>query len=602
MTIGGGVPRRPRSAGSGPRLHGLGGSNVPPGGPREEPAEPELFLDIREALRSSRPLPLLALASSLIAATDPEQVPALDRVQGASYDGPSLADLTLSFLEVRKPETSALLAVLAELVADDVLAQRIRRGLQDRPHKPPRWLRRLTPLRVHRAVEMAHVLGDGDNVLLGLTTAADDHLTVVVYIDHNLGTLVKDAFVLDEPIEAVVDRFGELSASEPGTRFGDLELADARVRLREAIDLGAMTYPPFETETWPACRPLVEWVLRSLPEGGRGYERPEWSDDDLDQLAERFLSTEDGQAHADDGARDLLHGILWFASDYGPGDPLRWSPVSVELLLTDFLARKVLLPDEVMRRAPAVLQDLVRFAHAERGIDPRLTEQTLRAVHRHQDGFLAQLDQAGREPGGLPELFAELGDLLGPGIDLDFGDDGPFDYSAMLLESLRDQVGGDEVLESLDVEPLADEPLDLAAVDEDIRDRVRTVAGLVDRCCEDLLDVEHRTACRRFLADVAAGDPQIFRRRSKDETAAAAVAWTIAKANGTLQAHHGGLTARRLVEWFGIRGSVSQRAQPMLRAIGVDRSSSYDLRLGSARYLVAAERARIIDRRDRYRA
>jgi len=36
-----------------------------------------------------------------------------------------------------------------------------------------------------------------------------------------------------------------------------------------------MTYPPPESDTWPASRALVERLLRRLPGGGKGYVRPE---------------------------------------------------------------------------------------------------------------------------------------------------------------------------------------------------------------------------------------------------------------------------------------------------------------------------------------
>lgn len=67
---------------------------------------------------------------------------------------------------------------------------------------------------------------------------------------------------------------------DPDTVCRDLDLADARVRITDAIERAAMTIPAFETDTWPVCRPIVEWVTRQLPEGGTGYVRPEWSEDD----------------------------------------------------------------------------------------------------------------------------------------------------------------------------------------------------------------------------------------------------------------------------------------------------------------------------------
>jgi hypothetical protein len=156
-----------------------------------------------------------------------------------------------------------------------------------------------------------------------------------------------------------------------------------------------MTYPPFETDTWPAARPLVEWVVRQLPEGGSGYQRPEWSEEDRRRLTEAFFASDFARGCQEDD-RELFGSLIWFGCDYGPGDPVRWSPVAVEILLTDWLPRKVVADAEFLGRAPDLLRRFIRFSHAQRGIRPALTDETLRAVDRwkptahspcHQVGF-----------------------------------------------------------------------------------------------------------------------------------------------------------------------------------------------------------------------
>lgn len=592
-------PRTGRPHGQGPR-----GSDAAARGPAADAdAEPDLLLDLREALRASHPLGILALASTLLTVVDPrQQHPLADRSEHA---GPSREELLGSFLEVRLPEISALLGAIAELTDDELEQRRIRRELADRPHKPPRWLRRLAPLRVVRALVMSHVLGDGDNVMLDVRTGTDAPMTALVYIDHNLGTLVKDAFVIDEPLAAMEERFRELVAREPDTTFAELDLADARARITEAIELAAITYPPLESESWPACRPLVEWVLRHLPTGGTGYRRTEWTEEARDDLIDAFLGSPYAAGLPAEEARDLAHVFVWFACDYGPGDPLRWSGSSVEILLTDFLARKALFPEETLRRAPEVLEAFVRFAHDQRGIRTELTDDTLESVEHHAPEYHRQL--AGEPQGFAPMLAELLGDLAPSADELEAGIGFTFDASGRpvpiaqrMRELLVEAVGDEDTLANLDLDPLPDEPLDLNRLPGDVRERVARIAALTDACCEELLDVEHRTACRRLLADVAAADPQIFRRRSRDETAAAAVVWMVTKANDSLEPYHGGLTAKALLGWFGLSGSVSQRAETMLRAIGVPRRQDTGIRLGTPRFLTADARTVLIERRDRF--
>lgn len=439
---------------------------------------------------------------------------------------------------MRRPETSALLTALAALIDDELAARRIAHELAERPHKPPRWLRRLTPLRFERAIEMGHILGDGDNLLLDVVTGTDHHVTVAAYIDHNLGTLVKDAFVVPEPLASLHDRFIELTEDD-----------------RDA---------------------LVAQFLDS-----------------------RFLEVDDIEA-----AEDLAHVFVWFAADYGPGDPLRWSQVSVEILLTSFLHRKVVLPSETMRLGPEVLRSFVRFAHAERSIDGQLTQDTLAALDREARTYLQLIDTAERDPESdiqdlVRMLSGERPEEAG-GVLLD--EDGkPLSPGSLRRQPLVRAVGGEQALESLTTEPLSDEPLDLSHVPEDIRERVARIAARVDACCDELFDVEHRTACRRLLSDVAAGDATIFRRRSRDDTAGATIAWLVGRANDSVGSQHSDLTARALLGWFGVSGSVWQRAAPMLRAIGAPEGSSHAIHLGTPRYLVSTKRERIAKLREQWR-
>jgi len=130
--------------------------------------------------------------STLLAAVDPRGETPFERDRG----GPERATLHMlveSFAGVVLPETTALLAALAELGPDEVTRARARRVVAGRPHPLPEWLARLGEALVYRAVESTHVLGDGENVLLGARLRGHE-LTAVIYIDHNLGTVVKDAF------------------------------------------------------------------------------------------------------------------------------------------------------------------------------------------------------------------------------------------------------------------------------------------------------------------------------------------------------------------------------------------------------------------------
>ena len=173
--------------------------------------------------------------------------------------------------------------------------------------------------------------------------------------------------------------------------------------------------------------------------------------------------------------------------------------------------------------------------------------------------------------------------------------------AAIFMDSLERSVGGRQALLDLDDAPLPDEEFDWTLIPQDIHQSVSAILQWCDRCADDVLDVEHRTAMRRFVAKVAVADPAIFRRRASAVRGAAAVAWTITRVNSTSGAHRSGLPVQELLAYFDVKGSVSQRAETMVRAIGVDSTYQYGVEyLGDPDLLVSGTRTHIIELRDRY--
>jgi hypothetical protein len=552
--------------------------------------------DVATALAEDQPLLLLSLASSLLSALEPRRPSPFELAP--EPDLPTRDELVRIFLDAPLLETSALLAVIAELSGDDITRRRIRREIVERAHALPGWLTDLSRTTVDRAVEMVHVLGDGDNIMIGLNLPGGYALSIVVYIDHNMGTLVKDAFVVPESLDELIEQMRIAAGGGPDTTWADLAPADARVRIREAIDRGAITFPPFETDSWPACRPLVEWAIGMLPAGGKGYRRPNWNAERLRKLTDRFFASPYGAGLDDADHRNLLGSLLWFGTDYGPGDPLRWSPVAVEIVLIDWIPRKIVADIAYLAKAPALLRAFIRFCHHERKIRPGLTDETLAAVDEYEPEY--QQIIAAPRPQGPAALLAAMGALHPDNPWSDADGELPA-VSEIMLDSLRRAVGGEDALSALDDTPLPDEPFDWQPIPADTHQRVGEVLGLLDRCCDKRLNLEYRTACRRLLGLAAAKDPEIFRRRGRAETAAGAILWIIGKANDLFSP---ALQVKDLMGFFGIsQGSVSQRSEAFLRAIGVDPADRFGtMHLGSPDYLTSTRRVEIITLRDHYRA
>lgn len=395
--------KRRGGAGKSPRR---GGAGRRPQHRRTERAGTDALLGaIEAALAADEPLPLLDLASTALHFADPRSDDLLEQ-RGTPRD--SIETLIANLFDAPIEETSALLTAVAALARDDELRRRVRREVTDRAHVLPRWLVQLETSRPTHVLSIEHVLGDGEEILLGVELPDGRPLTASVYVDHNLGTVVKDALVAptdpDTAVELLRDDF------DPDITVRQLDLADARARLTEAIEHGALIYPPLESDTWPSSRPLVEWMVGLLPDGGTGYQRPEWTPQQRQELAERFLTSPfAADLTIDDDLHELLDDVLWFGSDYGPGDPLRWSPVNVEILLADWIPRKIVAEVSRLERAPDLLRAFIRYSHAERGIREQLTVETLDAV----DEWEPEYQQAIRTPRlqGPEALLARMGVL-----------------------------------------------------------------------------------------------------------------------------------------------------------------------------------------------
>lgn len=155
----------------------------------------------------------------------------------------------------------------------------------------------------------------------------------------NLGTVVKDAFVVPEPLQDLALKVGT-TIEGPDQSLTRTDAATARAVMQAAIEHGSRLYPPLSSESWPMCRPLLEWMLRQLPSDGVAPEPKEWAEEETAAIAEDFFASPYGAPLDREDERSLLASVLWFGTGYATGDPFRWSPVTVEMLLADWFPRQ----------------------------------------------------------------------------------------------------------------------------------------------------------------------------------------------------------------------------------------------------------------------
>lgn len=348
----------------------------------------EVVADAARALADPEPLALLLLASSLVSALDPRTA---DPLGDTTDDEPDAAAFVDTLVDHPSPETTALLLALAVLLPDNYLAQRARAAARRREHPVPEWLARLEEAEPGTALASTDVLGDGENVVVSVHLPGGRPVTAVVYVDHNVGTVVKDAYVVAEEPEQYRERFLALAPDPVGLAIGDIEPAEAGARIVQAIEVGSALGQRFTTDTWPACRPIVEWMVGGLPASGIGYLWPDWTEAQRCLLAADFMRAPQAVdlTGADDGK--IVLDLLRFTTDFSGGDPLRWSHVNVEILLRDWYPRMVTAGEDYLRRMPTVLRALVEHSHRHKDVPAPLTVRTLGAVDEWEPVYLEVL-------------------------------------------------------------------------------------------------------------------------------------------------------------------------------------------------------------------
>ncbi|MGH2871016.1 MAG: plasmid pRiA4b ORF-3 family protein, partial [Solirubrobacteraceae bacterium] len=221
-------------------------------------------------------------------------------------------------------------------------------------------------------------------------------MAVGVLIDRNLGGLAKDV-LLAESIEQVAGAMGRYSTGDEA----ELELEQiapgvAAGLIRAAIARTDMTWdPPVDDDFWSG-RALA--LLRA--DQTRGEVEPpeptELSSEERDMLRDEFLSSPEGGEFAPDGNEAWVASLaIDFCAGYTGGDPLRWSPVVVELFMSDWVPRKVLATPELRDRLPAALDAWVRFAARRRGIPDWAASQTRGSIGK----WVKEMVKSALDPG-----------------------------------------------------------------------------------------------------------------------------------------------------------------------------------------------------------
>jgi hypothetical protein len=222
------------------------------------------------------------------------------------------------------------------LVPNELMRARIGHELENHRHPMPDWLTGLGRSEVEPEVSLlTHVVGDNDE----LPDGGDPGLGTVPLCSGVRRSQPRngreDALILSEPLEDLALKVGT-TIDDPDQILSRTEPTTAPAVIEGAIDHGSRAYPPLISESWPMCRPLVEWILRQLPAGAIAPEPKDWTDERSRRSRPVSSAHRSVRPWTTRTSAASSRACCGFGTEYATGDPFRWISVTVEMLLDDW--------------------------------------------------------------------------------------------------------------------------------------------------------------------------------------------------------------------------------------------------------------------------
>lgn len=371
--------------------------------------EPSLAPVFDSALRAARglhaaddPLKAELFASGILTTFDR---PLVDQPDPVTFFGERLVT---HLVAKRSPDALALLHAIVA-VAPESLAATARSAvtrLRAAGRADPSWAARIGRARFRGA--WASIDEFGDQEVVAVSFGYDDERThaLTFMIDHNFEGLVRQAFIGDDP-EAVRREWADTSHL-PIVPLDAQEVAD---RLAQALRMYDLYLDPPCSEDVPELVPLMKARLRALPPG-REPERREASEAERAALVASFAAAR--EAGSSERVVQLARFFVDYRFDYTDGDPLRWSPIAVELCLLDWFPRRVTLDDADLAAVPDALRRWVKYSGRRKRLASDAVAETLAAI----DEFEPQFREAMHDPGRSGPAKSIVAAMMRDGVDL----------------------------------------------------------------------------------------------------------------------------------------------------------------------------------------
>ncbi|MGI8657206.1 MAG: hypothetical protein ACR2K4_00330 [Candidatus Limnocylindria bacterium] len=332
----------------------------------------------------------------------------MDAVTRAAFSMELIAHLR----QRRTPDIVAALlglsVVAGQPLGDDAAAAAqalVRQGV-----KPPAWANEIGRARIAAAWLATDEFGDQDFLAIGFTEAGGGAHTMTALIDHNIGGIVKDLMVAPDGVDRLLATWHAVPDNDLEAR--EIPAEEAAGRLRDALNAYDETFDPPSTDAVAFHRQFALARLAQMPTPLRRSEPKPMSERDRTKLVKEFLASQ--YAPRDATVEHLARALVDFKADYADGDPMRWSPIVVEVCLLDWFPRKMALDADEVGALPDIVRGWARFAGERRGLSPRGIEETIAAVNALAPEFATAMADDTRA-GPAKALF---GAMVADGVDV----------------------------------------------------------------------------------------------------------------------------------------------------------------------------------------
>lgn len=309
----------------------------------------------------------------------------------------------------RTDDALALLHGVAAITRSEALARLAHAGalrLRVAGRKDPRWADAIGRARFVDAFAPIDPYEEQDLVVSTFAYPDGRRHALVFLVDQNFDGLIRQAHIAADPGEVR----HEMAVSH-GFALRPVAAQEVANRLAHGLQVFDESLDPPSDQEVVGLLPLLRERQRALPAPVAMEQRP-FSDLERDALLAEFArSREAGRKKA---ITELAPLFVACRLERVDADPLRWSPIAVELCLVDWLPRKVVLDEDDIRAAPDALKRWIRFAGRKKGLAPALVDETLAAV----DQFAPEFDAAARQPSSRGPAGAIVQAMLGDGVDI----------------------------------------------------------------------------------------------------------------------------------------------------------------------------------------